>query len=149
MAWGKSKGGGGGGVAFLALLVALIALFVAWSAYRRTGGSVDQLVPGTGDLNRPFRVGADGGVAGVLERARARLAERRADVAGDRNLEQVRRDVAEVRASLERAYRDSGAQAKEKWRGLDGDLERLEQQLREGGQRAVATLDAALDKMRR
>ncbi|HKH46690.1 MAG TPA: hypothetical protein VKM72_18690, partial [Thermoanaerobaculia bacterium] len=42
MTWGSKKGGGG--PAWLALLIALVALWIAWSAYRRTGGTLDMLV---------------------------------------------------------------------------------------------------------
>ena len=82
-----------------------------------------------------------------LARARTRLLGRRAEVAGERNLQQVRAEVAEVRAGLERSYRDASAGAKERWRALDGDLERLQTQLREGGSKALDTLDAALAKI--
>src|SRR5947207_3095890 len=58
MAWGKNKGGGGGGcVAWLALLVALAALFVAWSAWRRTGGTFGQLTEKAKSFDGSFTVG--------------------------------------------------------------------------------------------
>lgn len=148
MAWGKRREGGGNGIAWLALLVALAALFLAWSAYRRTGGTMGQLTQGVPGLDRPFTVGENGDWKGALDRARARLEERRSEVDAERNLEKVRRDVAAIRESLERSFRGAGEQAKEKWRGLDGDLERLEGQLREGGSRAKATLDEILEKMK-
>ena len=142
MAWGRREGGGGGCLSVLALLVALAALFVAWSAYKRTGGTLDQLTRGTvkvGDLDWQ----------GAVDKARERLQEHRPEVESQHNLEQVRRDVAEIRASLERAFRGSGGEAKEKWRNLDGDLDRLQAQLREGGAKAKATLDEVLEKMKR
>jgi len=149
MAWGQRREGRGNGVAWLALLVALAAMFLAWSAYRRTGGTMGQLTGGFRGLDRPFTVGEDSDWKGALERARARLAERRPEVEADRNLEQVRRDVVDIRDSLARSFRGAGDEAKEKWRGLDGDFERLEAQLKEGGSHAKATLDELLDKMKR
>lgn len=154
MAWGKPKQSGGGCVAWLALIVAIAALVLAWSAYKRTGGDLDGVLKGvTEDAERSVRgVTSDGSDAVErqtdLARARARLLGRRAEVEADRNLEQVRRDVAEIRESLERTYEDAGGGAKERWRGLDATLEKLEAQLREGGAKAVDSLDAAVEKIR-
>jgi hypothetical protein len=152
MAWGRREGRGNG-VALLALLVALAALFLAWSAYRRTGGTMGELTQGVRGLDHPLKVGEDSDWKGALDRARARLAERRPDVESQRNLEQVRRDVAEIRESLAHAFRNigenTGDEAKQKWRGVDADLERLEAELKEGGARAKATLDGLLEKMKR
>ena len=142
MAWGKSRGGGGGGcLAVLALLVALAALFVAWSAYKRTGGTFGQLTQGVNVRDADWQ--------GALDKARERLQERRTDIEGQHNLEQVRRDVAQIRDSLEHTFRGTGAEAKDRWRGLDGDLQRLDEQLREGGAKARSTLDEILEKMKK
>lgn len=149
MAWGKSREGGGGCVAWLALAVALAALFLAWSAYRRTGGTFDQATQGVRDLERSFKVDGDGEWRGALDRARERLQGHRSEVEGDRNLEQVRRDVEQIRESLARAFEGTGEVSKSKWRDLDGDLERLQAQLREGGSKARATFDEILEKMKR
>ena len=146
MAWGRQKGGSSG-IAWLALLVALLALYLAWTAYRRTGGSLDALVK-NGPEERTEEVSSGGDWRDTLARARERLLARRSDVRDERNLEQVRRDVAQIRESLEKAYRDAGSGAREKWRAMDGELERLEAQLREGSSKARETLDSLLDRMR-
>ena len=44
MAWGKKQSGGGRGLALLALIVAVAALALAWTAWRRTGGDLDSLM---------------------------------------------------------------------------------------------------------
>lgn len=144
MAWGK-RSGGGGGVAWLALLVALAALFLSWKAYERTGGELAELRIG-GAASGP-EIESDWGAD--LERARERLLERRGDVEAEEDLEGVRRDVAEIRRNLERLSGDAGAGARERWRSLDAELERLEGQLRQGSSRAVETMDSAIEKMRR
>jgi ElaB/YqjD/DUF883 family membrane-anchored ribosome-binding protein len=124
--------------------VALAALFVAWSAYKRTGGTRGQLTQGV-------KIGEIGDTdwQGALEKAREKLQEHRPEVESQHNLEQVNRDVAEIRERLEKAFRGSGGEAKERWRSLDGDLDRLQAQLREGGAKAKATLDEVLEKMKR
>lgn len=154
MAWGKSKQSGGGCVAWLALIVAIAALILAWSAYKRTGGDLDGVLKGvTEDAERSVR-GVTSEGSGTVERqaelakARVRLLGRRAEVEADRNLEQVRNDVAEIRESLERTYEDAGAGAKARWRGLDAALEELEARLREEGAKAEDSLDAAVEKIR-
>jgi multidrug resistance efflux pump len=130
-------------MARLALIVAILALILAWAAYRRTGGELKDL---TGSLAGDATAALDRQTD--LAQARARLLGRRAEVAGHRNLDQVRQDVAEIRAKLEGAYDDAGAGAKARWRALDAELERLQAQLKEGGSKAVGTLDSALEKIR-
>lgn len=116
MAWGKKSGGGGGGIAWLALLVSLAALFLSWKAYERTGGRLQ-------DLDARVSVGnpepADW--REELDRARERLLE------GDLEPE----EVARMRESLARSFRNAGEDARRGWRELDRDLERLQDQLRE------------------
>jgi len=152
MAWGRRSEGGGGCAGRLALLVALLALALAWAAYRRQGGEVRTLWR---DLTHGAGSGAVADASDAVERqtglaqAQARLLERRAEVASDRNLQQVREDVAEVRAKLERTYRDASGAAKARWRDLDADLERLQAELKQGGSKALATLDSALAKIRK
>lgn len=151
MAWGK-KESGGGCLARLALLIAVLALVLAWAAWRRSGGRLDGLWDDVaGGSAARVEAGTDEAAAGWqagLERARVRLLERKAEVEGDRNLQQVREDVAEIRQSLERAT-EAGAGIQEQWRDLDRELERLEIQLRDGSAKAKDTLDSVLDKLRR
>ena len=133
MAWGK-KNGGGGGIAWLALLVSLAALFLSWKAYERTGGRLE-------DLDARVSVGdpepADW--REELERARERLTK--GDLEPD--------EVARIRESLARSFRDASEDTRRGWRELDSDLERLQGQLRQGSSRAKETLDAAVEKMKR
>ncbi|HEV8579752.1 MAG TPA: hypothetical protein VGX68_11815 [Thermoanaerobaculia bacterium] len=142
----------GSGVARLALILAILALAVAWAAYRRQGGELRTLWR---DLTRGsdgrvhITSDADGDLRTWLAETQARLEKRRPEVAGERNLQQVREDVAKARKNLERAYRNASAGAKERWKSLDADLERLETQLKEGGSKALATLDLALAKLKK
>lgn len=110
MAWGK-KSGGGGGIAWLALLVSLAALFLSWKAYERTGGRLGEDL--TLSAGRP--VPADW--REELERAREKLRTG--------NLEPE--EVAEMRKSLARSFRNASEDAKQAWRELDRDLERLQE----------------------
>jgi hypothetical protein len=149
MADGKRSGGG---VARLALILAILALAVAWAAYRRQGGEVKtlwrDLTGAAGDRVR-ITAGSEGqDLRSWLARARDQLERSRPEVEGERDLRQVREEVAEVRRNLRNAYRNAGAEAKTRWRSLDADLERLEAQLRKGGTKALETLDSALEKIK-
>jgi|SRR5215213_3116658 len=147
MAWGSKKGGGG--PAWLALLIALVALWIAWSAYRRTGGTLDTLVALNGAPVSAPPAEADGGSdwRAALDRARERLVSRRDEVQEDRDLDAVQRDIAEIRASLERAWHGAG-EAKEKWKDLDTELDRLQAQLRDKSSQAKETLDGLVQRMK-
>jgi hypothetical protein len=145
-------------MARLALLVAILALILSWAAYRRSGGQLKDVwtdaTRGT-DLHVGSAGDTGGGdSAGPLDRqadllkAQAKLLQHRAEVAGDHNLAQVERDVAEIRQSLERSYQNAGAAAKGRWQGVDAELDRLEAQLRQGGSKALSSLDAAISKLR-
>lgn len=153
MAWGAKKSGGGG-PAWLALIVALAALWIAWSAYRRTGGTFDTLVASpiaAATEEKPSaEAPADAGTGDwrqALTEARERLLSRRDEVREDRDLEAVQRDIAEIRAALERAWRGAG-EAQEKWQDLDAELERLQGQVRDGSEKAQETLDGLVQRMK-
>jgi hypothetical protein len=121
-------------MARLAFLIALVALVLSWTAYRRSGGEMATIAK---DVVRS---------AGPAD-ARASAPEPAA--ADDRNLEQVRRQVAELRASLERAYGNATGRSREQWKGIDGDLGRVEAELKAKSEKGLAELEATLDKLRR
>ncbi len=53
MAWGRKRESGGGGcVGVLALLLAILALLVAWAAYKRTGGELGNVLKDAGVQDR-------------------------------------------------------------------------------------------------
>ena len=137
-----ARNGGGGGVAWLALIVSLVALFFSWKAYERSGGRLDDLEV----LNTEVTVGDESPPdwRAALDEARETLDDARENLGGD-DVAKVR----EIREKLSRAFRDTGEGAKRGWRELDSDLERLQGQLEKGSSRAKETLDETLDKMRR
>lgn len=147
MAWGK-KSGGGGGVAWLALLVALAALFLSWKAYERSGGRLEDDLAFVSPESEPVGSVENGNWRDDLARARERLLERRDEVESEEDLAGVQRDVARIRESLERSFEGGGAEAREGWRELDADLERLQGQLKERSSRALETLDRTVEKMK-
>jgi hypothetical protein len=157
-----SRGAAGAGcVAWLALLLALAALLLAWSAYRRSGGRMNDWMQRPGEavqdaLGRPLDGARDALGHGrreterqaALARAGAALAEQRGELEARRDLGAVRARVEAVRDDLARAFADAGATARARWRALDADLERLDAQLHEGSSRALATLDGLVERIR-
>jgi hypothetical protein len=148
-------------VAWLALLLAVLALALAAAAYRRTGGQVDDWLHRSGDqlqdvLERPLgRGGDEPGDSGAgnelrraVERAVDRLKAERQAVAAERDPGGVRREVEKVRTDLERAFSGAGGGARSRWQDLDSELGRLDQDLRSGSTRALGTLDRLLDNLR-
>lgn len=150
--------GRGNGVAWLALLVAVAALWLAWTAYRRTGGDAAW-------LREPLTVGVAGreerrgrtadedasrrGLAAELARAREELSDWRSEIeARGEGLRRAVDDIERVRRDLADAYAGASGEAREQWRQLDADLERLEDQAREGSADAAATLERVLDRLR-
>ncbi len=143
----------GGGAGRLALLLAIVALLVAWAAYRREGGELKTL---WGDLTRGTgeraQAAADAGgedFRAWLKRAQERLQSRRGDVEKERNLQEVRQDVADIRENLQRTYQDASAESKERWKSMDSNLERLQTELEEKSSKMLEELDATLEKMKR
>lgn len=145
-----ARNGSGCGVAWLALAVSLVALFFSWKAYERSGGRIEDLKV----LNTEVSVGDESPPdwQSALDEAREKLGAAREEIDSKGDLEKVKEDVARVRENLARSFRragDVGDSARRRWRELDSDLERLEEQLEKGGSRAKETLDEALDKMKR
>ena len=129
-------------LARLAFLISLVALALSWSAYRRTGATLSDLLPKTSPASDAASDSA------VEARAYSRLAAQRTEIAAHRNLDRVSTEVREVRADIEQSLTGASSEARKRLRELDADLERLEVQLKEGGEKAVSTLDSALDKLR-
>jgi hypothetical protein len=111
-------------VAWLALIVSLVALFFSWKAYERSGGRVGDV------LNTQVEVGDESPPdwRAALDEAREKLDRARETLNGD--------DVAQVREKLARAFENAGEGARRSWRGLDRDLEHLQTQVERGGSRA-------------
>lgn len=113
MAWRRSKSGNSR-VAWLALIVALAALALAWSAFRRTGGELGGLVEDfTRDAERRIR------------------GEETARVEVGRELEEARRRWEALDAELKRLEGRLGEGGADARRGLDSALEEVRTRLDE------------------
>lgn len=163
MAWGK-RSGGDGCMGRLALVLAVLALILAWMAYRRTGGDLETLLRAPWEAGRATIEGrsgdgseapaAESGEAGWrarLAEARAKLLENRGEVEAERNLDQVRKDIENIRRDLRTSFDGASEVTQatlERWRQVDAELERLQTQVRDGSNQAVDTLDSVADRLR-
>jgi hypothetical protein len=142
-----ARSGGGGGVAWLALLVSIAALWLSWQAYQRTGGELSW-------LDHKVEVGEPSSPSSStwkedLARARERLLGHRDDVKSERNLSQVQEEVESIRRNLSKKLDGAGEVPRQDWRGVDGDLRRLEAELKAQSDKALATLDDTIARMKR
>jgi hypothetical protein len=148
-----------GCVAWLALLLSLVALVLAWAAFRHSGARLDALLDergaapdgmiGLGEAHDELGRGARAARWRVaLAEAETRLQGRRAELETRRDLAGARQEVDAVRTDLARAFADAGAAARLRWQALDGDLDRLDRQLREGSSEALVTLDGVVERIR-
>jgi hypothetical protein len=148
-----------GCLAWLALLVAVAALLLAWTAFRRAGGRLDEVLPGRGAaLEGAVGLGAardalergkrEAAWRAALAEAEARLLARRTEIETNRGQAAAAQEVDAVRRDLAHAFADAGTAARWRWQALDDDLERLDRQLREGSSRALSTLDGVVDRIR-
>jgi short-subunit dehydrogenase involved in D-alanine esterification of teichoic acids len=133
-------------VAWIALLVSLAAIGVAWLAYNRTGVNL------TGDIQtsleentREFR--AETRLALAKAEARARLLALRADLAARRNWDQAAQEVSEIRGNLNEAYRNAEMETSEEFRGMDTNLEGLERNIRNESAESLEGLQGLIENL--
>lgn len=84
----------------------------------------------------------------TLEEARKRLEEVRRDIAQGVNAEQIQKELADIREDLRANFQNAGEQAQTAWQNLDTELEKIEDQLREGSINLLNTLDMFLEKLK-
>lgn len=129
---------------WIAVVLSVLALFLAWSAYNRTGTDVRTQVMRTGEqAYDASREGLDS------LQAQVRLQELRADLASGVELENAEETVATVRQDLARAYQNSTEVTQEQWQEVQRDLDQLEDQLRNGSADALQTVEGLIERTQR
>ena len=130
--------------AWLALLVAVIALGFSVVAFNRSGKNI-----GTIAEEQTQEVAEEAEQAAALAAAQARLVALRTQLAAERGYAETADEVQEVRGDLQEAYADASAEAQQEWRELDRQLETTEQAARNESAEAVGALERALELLRR
>lgn len=132
-----------GNVAWLALLVAVVALGFAVVAFNRSGRDVATVIrEQTQDTAEDIQLGA------ARIQAETRLASLRARIAAGESREEVGEEAQDVRADLEAAYANASVEAQQQWQEIEPRFEQLEAQLRDESADALAAFDRLLDRLR-
>lgn len=126
-----------------ALVISILALIFAWTAYNRAGVDLStqvelQVEEERREVQRELAVAE----------ARIRLASIRAEIAAEEFTEESADEIADVREELAEAYSDTTGEVREGWETMDQGLEVLELQIREGAAESLATLDDVVENMR-
>ncbi|MEX0650161.1 MAG: hypothetical protein WD200_04105 [Candidatus Andersenbacteria bacterium] len=130
-------------IAWLALLVAVVALIFGVVAFNRSGRDVPVVVE-----EQAQETSEDIELNAARIRAETQLAALRARVAAGEGYEEVREEALEVRSDLEVAYANASVEARQQWQEIEPELEQLEAQLREESADALTALDSVLDRLR-
>ncbi len=124
-------------VAWLALIVAIIALLFAVAAFNRTN---QHLVADDDNEVTEDTQESEVDVVAARREAADRLTSIRTEVETDKRYDEAADEVAEIRANLRETYADASADAQEEWRDMEPELEALEQQLRDKSADALGGL---------
>lgn len=149
-------------VAWIALIISVIALWVGIVAFNRSGQNLfptigeetqeaaDEVAETTGEVAETTEEVAETAdqIAARVE-AEAVLLKVKGDVAEDEISEETKQQLQEVRTNLREAYADADDEVKQQYEQIDEDLETLETQLEGETAEALLTVENLLERMRR
>jgi hypothetical protein len=141
-------------IAWISLIVSIIALILAWSAYNRTGTDV-----GTAIENNTREAASSieetteeirETTAQIAARAETivRLTNIRAKIAANEIDEEQYDSLNEVREDLRNVYAEAQGDVKDAWAEIDADLEMLESQMRNDTAEALLTIEKIIEALR-
>lgn len=133
-----------GMISVLALIIAILALVLAWISYNKTGVDLERkLNQEVQELQREARIEL------VQLETRVRLLSLRAEVLAAESYEGLAEEAVDIRNNLNRAYDNASVEARQEIQELDRQLETLESELRTDSANAVETIQAALEILER
>lgn len=127
----------------VALVIAVIALAVSWSAYNKVGNTISTkaewaVKEDIDELQRDI----------AIAQARTELLTLRSEIAAEEFSEDLAQEVDDIRMSLAVAFAGAGMTVQEGWQEVDSDLEQLAYQIREGSADSLETLNDAIRNLR-
>ncbi|PIR60995.1 MAG: hypothetical protein COU68_01770 [Candidatus Pacebacteria bacterium CG10_big_fil_rev_8_21_14_0_10_45_6] len=125
----------------VAVVLSVIALALAWSAYNRSGVDLEQQL---GEQYQTFEERAVYQMQ-VLE-AKAKIATLRARIVAGATYEEVEEDMAELNVEIEQAYVNAKFETQQKWTEMNQELQDLETALRDNTADAINALDRVLER---
>ncbi len=126
-------------ISFLALIVAVVALVLGWSAFNRSGTNLgniaeNQINQATNEVRQEM----------ALMEARARVSMIATGLNTQEDLQQAQSELREVRADLNQTFQNANAEIREDWREIDNNLEAAETQMREGTADSIQSIRQGL-----
>ena len=131
-------------VAWIALIIAIVALGIGWYAYNRS--EEETIIPQVEEQIRTTQQ-ETGKLMAKME-ARIRLMALRGQIAAEESYEELSQEVSEIRSDLAAAYEDTSADVREEWEELDSDLQQLVDNLEEESNEAIDSLEEAINSLR-
>lgn len=122
-------------IAWIALIVAIIALVLGWMAFNRSGQDV---VPAVQEGAQEAQ--EDAALLAARTEARAELLALQTQIAAEEGYDEAAQQAAEIEADLETAYVNARLEASAEWQELQADFENLERELRDESADAAETV---------
>lgn len=140
-------------IAWIAIILSIIALGLGWSAYNRTGADLgDQALAelreaqaDTAQELDELQAQTQVGVARLT--AHSRLLALEAEIEAEEEYADIAEDVAGIRTDLRNAYTAAEREAGAEFEELDADLESLEESLRAESTEAKRYFQRALERL--
>jgi len=130
-------------VGWMALLLSIISLILAWAAYNRAGRDLgQQAVDQTVNVQQEIRQQV------AIAEARARLSILQGRINAGLNREEAAREVTSIRNDLRDTFQNVTGEARANWQRIDTDLGRLETGVRQGSADALQTLENVVRELK-
>lgn len=126
-------------ISVLALIVAVVALVLGWSAFNRSGrdlGNVaeNQVNQAANEIRQEM----------ALMEARARVSMIATGLDTQEDLQEAQAEIREVRADLNQSFQNASAEVRQDWREIDNNLEAAETQIRQGTAESIQSIRQGL-----
>ncbi|EKE11038.1 MAG: hypothetical protein ACD_15C00151G0016 [uncultured bacterium] len=131
-------------VAWIALLLALIAIFLAIAAFNRSGSDLDKILT---QKTEEYKNEAE--KIAIKTEARAELIALRGKIEGAQAGEGVVNQVANTRRNIQESYRNTSADLKQEASEIDRELELVERDVRTNTAQGLQKLENLIDRVGR
>jgi hypothetical protein len=131
-------------VAWIGLILALLAFFMSWIALNRTGTSLEQVAE---ESVQDLEVGTE--VALAQAQARTRLFALRAELAAAEAGEEAAQAVQAARQDIQGIYTEARLESREEWQEINQELEQAETQARSNTSQALQGIQNSLEAIQR
>jgi uncharacterized protein (DUF342 family) len=135
---------GASAVAWIALVGAVLALLLGWTAFNRSGRDVSTIVE-----NQTQEAVEDVAIITARAQAAAELTAIRAQIETQQNLQEAQAQLQNTRADLRQAYANASIEVRQEWQQIDAQLQNAEDSIRNNSANAIENLNDALATLKR